>query len=460
MATELIWDLELIKRYDQTGPRYTSYPTALQFSDNFGVAAYHAAAADSATARRPLSLYFHIPFCARVCYYCGCNKVVTKRREHAEPYLQALFHEIEMQSELMGHNQTVEQLHWGGGTPTFLNPTQMQALMDKTAKHFNLVSGDFGDYSIEIDPREADWGTIGHLRSLGFNRISIGVQDFNPTVQQAVNRVQSEEETRDVIDAARALTFRSINIDLIYGLPFQSCTSFMKTVDKVIDIRPDRLSVFNYAHMPNRFMPQRRINNEDLPSPQEKLAILENTITRLLDAGYVYIGMDHFALPDDDLALAQEEGTLHRNFQGYTTHSQCDLIGMGVSSISRVGNVYTQNHANMEEYTSRINNGKLAIRRGLLMNEDDRIRSAVINQLICHFRLDFKPIEEKFGIRFQDYFADAIKKLSTMAADGLIQIDSNSIVVEPRGRLLIRNICMQFDTYQQVAEVQRFSRVI
>ncbi|GAA4649191.1 oxygen-independent coproporphyrinogen III oxidase [Kistimonas scapharcae] len=460
MATELIWDLELIKRYDQTGPRYTSYPTALQFSDNFGVAAYHAAAADSATARRPLSLYFHIPFCARVCYYCGCNKVVTKRREHAEPYLQTLFHEIEMQSALMGHNQTVEQLHWGGGTPTFLNPTQMQALMDKTAKHFNLVSGDFGDYSIELDPREADWSTIGHLRSLGFNRISIGVQDFNPTVQQAVNRVQSEEETRDVIDAARALTFKSINIDLIYGLPFQSCASFMETVDKVIEIRPDRLSVFNYAHMPNRFMPQRRINSEDLPSPQEKLTILENTITRLLDAGYVYIGMDHFALPDDDLALAQEGGTLHRNFQGYTTHSQCDLIGMGVSSISRVGNVYAQNHANMEEYASRVNNGKLAIRRGLLMNEDDRIRSAVINQLICHFRLDIKPIEETFGIHFQDYFADALKKLSTMAADGLIRMDSQSIVVEPRGRLLIRNICMQFDVYQQVAEVQRFSRVI
>lgn len=460
MATELVWDLELIKRYDQTGPRYTSYPTALQFSDCFDIAAYHNAAADSATARRPLSLYIHIPFCARVCYYCGCNKIVTRHREHAEPYLQTLFHEIEMQSGMMAHSQTVEQLHWGGGTPTFLNPARMQALMDKTARHFNLVSDDSGDYSIEIDPREADWSTIGHLRSLGFNRISVGVQDFNPTVQKAVNRVQSEEETRDIIDAARALTFKSINIDLIYGLPFQSCTSFMETIDKVIEIRPDRLSVFNYAHMPCRFMPQRRINSEDLPGPQEKLAILENTIMRLLDAGYVYIGMDHFALPDDDLALAQEQGTLHRNFQGYTTNSQCDLIGMGVSSISRIGNVYAQNHTNMEEYASRINNGKLAIRRGLLMNRDDRIRGAVINQLICHFRLDIKPLEEKFDIRFHDYFADAIKPLNAMATDGLIQMDQHSIVVEPRGRLLIRNICMQFDACQQVADVQHFSRVI
>ncbi|MCL6415763.1 oxygen-independent coproporphyrinogen III oxidase [Aestuariirhabdus sp. Z084] len=460
-SNKLVWDIELIKRYEGAGPRYTSYPTAVQFHELFSIDEYRQAARESVTKNTPLSLYFHLPFCTHVCYYCGCNKVITKDRSKALPYLELLHREIEMQAELFSTEQRVEQLHWGGGTPTFLSIEQMQALMKKTRQHFNLVDETEGDFSIEIDPREADWATMNALREMGFNRCSLGVQDLDPKVQKAVNREQSEADTMAIIDAARTLQFQSINIDLIYGLPFQSEASFMTTLERVIEIAPDRLSVFNYAHLPERFMPQRRINAEDLPSSAEKLAIMQSTTERLLDAGYVYIGMDHFARPDDELAIAQESGALHRNFQGYTTHAHCDLVGMGVSSISQVNGAYSQNHADIKMYMNRIENHQFAIKRGLVMNKDDFIRQAVISQLICHFELDFAAVEQRWDINFKNYFAAELDQLKPMAEDGLITLDEQGIEVTGRGRLLIRNICMQFDHYLgQESNKGRFSKVI
>ncbi|WP_461536426.1 oxygen-independent coproporphyrinogen III oxidase [Spongorhabdus nitratireducens] len=461
MTNELIWDKELIKRYDTAGPRYTSYPTAVQFTEDLGPDAYIEAAARSRDKNSPLSLYIHIPFCSTICYYCACNKIITKRREQAEPYLQHLYKEIEMQSRLFSRDQVVEQLHFGGGTPTFLSPEQMQNLMDHIGKHFSLADGRSSDFSIEIDPREADWGTICHLRDLGFNRISLGVQDFDIKVQKAINRIQSQEMTQSILDAARTMCFRSINMDLIYGLPHQNCESFLKTVDTVIEMRPDRISVFNYAHLPERFKPQRRINEADLPSPEEKLKILEQTTTRLQQAGYVYIGMDHFALPDDELAMAQENGTLHRNFQGYTTHSHCDLIGLGVSSIGKVDGCYVQNPVRMEPYMEAIDGDRLAYYRGLQMTDDDHLRQQVINELICHFKLDISGIESSFLIDFYAYFADTIPALEQMQADGLLTFSNNKISVLPAGRLLIRNICMLFDAHlNKKTHKNRYSRVI
>ncbi|MCL6271002.1 oxygen-independent coproporphyrinogen III oxidase [Sansalvadorimonas sp. 2012CJ34-2] len=459
MNNSLIWDTSLIRRYDQPGPRYTSYPTAVQFTGDFDQSLYNKAVA-SRDPSKPLSLYFHIPFCDTVCYYCGCNKIVTKHRSKAEPYLELLIQEMAMQSELFGRHAPVQQLHLGGGTPTFLNDDQMKQLMHAAEKYFRLVHDDDSDYSIEIDPREADWSTMGALRELGFNRISLGVQDFDVRVQTAVNRIQPISLTEDLIDASRALNFKSINLDLIYGLPFQSVSSFMNTVEKVIQLHPDRLSVFNYAHLPHRFKPQRRINSNDLPSPAEKLRMMEETTARLLDAGYVYIGMDHFALPDDDLAMAQEEGVLHRNFQGYTTHGHCDLIAMGVSSISQVGNVFAQNFPDMDNYTQRINNGQLPTYRGLQSTDEDMMRSHVIRRLICDFKLDFHSLENDLDINFLDTFRPELEQLKVMQEDGLLELDEQSLKVLPRGRLLIRNICMVFDQYLKAQTEQRFSRVI
>ncbi len=459
MNNTLIWDTSLIQRYDQPGPRYTSYPTAVQFAGEFDKNQYHQAAA-SRDPNKPLSLYFHIPFCDTVCYYCGCNKIVTKHRQRAEPYLDLLIREMAMHSELFGRHAPVEQLHLGGGTPTFLNNDQLLRLMEAADRYFYLTHGDYSDYSIEIDPREADWATMGHLCGLGFNRISLGVQDFDLKVQRAINRVQPVNLTEDLMDAARVLNFKSVNLDLIYGLPHQSCSSFMKTVDKVIGLHPDRLSVFNYAHLPHRFKPQRRINAEDLPSPAEKLRIMEETTAKLLDAGYVYIGMDHFALPDDDLAIAQEEGVLHRNFQGYTTHGHCDLIGMGVSSISQVGNVFAQNFTDMENYTNSVDDEQLPIYRGLVSSQEDMIRAHVIRRLICDFRLDFHTLEADLDINFRESFSQELESMKVMEQDGLLELGHDYLRVLPRGRLLIRNICIIFDQYMKTQTEQRFSRVI
>ncbi len=461
MKNSKLFDADLIAKYDQSGPRYTSYPTAVQFHEGFGKAEYRAAAEASNTTGRALSLYFHLPFCDTVCFYCACNKVATKDRSLAEPYLQRLYREIEMQSALFDSERPVEQLHWGGGTPTFISHAQMRELMDTTRRHFKLLTNDEGEYSIEIDPREARGDTIALLRELGFNRMSLGVQDFDETVQRAVNRIQSEAETRRVLEEARREGFRSVSIDLIYGLPFQSEESFGRTLDKIIDWAPNRLSVFNYAHLPERFKPQRRISAEDLPVPEEKLRILQMTIERLTNAGYVYIGMDHFARPDDELAIAQHNGTLYRNFQGYSTHAGCDLIGLGVTSIGKVDPTYGQNVRSLEEYYQRIDAGRLPIFRGIELSKDDQIRRDVITQLICNFKLRFDTVETRWGIGFRDYFRKELPRLEGMIEDGLLRMDTQGIEVLPPGRLLIRNICMSFDRYlASDASKGSFSKVI
>ena len=461
MQQTLVLDQALINRYDQSGPRYTSYPTAVQFHEGFGPAEYRAAARASNASGRPLSLYFHIPFCDTVCYYCACNKVVTKDRSRAQPYLDRLYREMAMQGELFDDSRPVEQLHWGGGTPTFISEGQMRELMAETAKHFRLLDDDSGEYSIEIDPREVNEATIGVLREIGFNRMSLGLQDLDPKVQQAVNRIQSAQETFGALDAARREGFRSISVDLIYGLPFQTATSFVATLDRVIEAAPDRLSVFNYAHLPERFKPQRRINEAELPSPDQKLDMLQQIGEHLAAAGYVYIGMDHFARPDDELALAQREGQLYRNFQGYSTHAHCDLVALGVTSIGMVGNTYAQNMRTLDEYYARIDAGELAVFRGIELTRDDELRRAVITQLICNFTLDMDAVGREWDIRFGDYFTGELGRLQVMARDGLIAIDDGVIDVLPAGRLLIRNICMVFDRYLGAAgQTARFSKVI
>lgn len=454
------WDADLIRRYDKAGPRYTSYPTAVQFHD--GVAPMHLLHAldKSRAANRDLSLYVHVPFCANICYYCACNKVVTKDRSRAQPYLDSLYREIETVSRHVNREQNVEQLHFGGGTPTFLSHDQLCDLLGKLRQHFNLHNDDTGDYSIEIDPREADWSTMGLLRELGFNRASFGVQDLDPEVQRAVNRLQSLEQTQAVMEAARTLAYRSINLDLIYGLPKQTPEGFAHTVEAIIALKPDRLSVFNYAHLPERFLPQRRINTADLPSAAAKLDMFETSIRQLMQAGYRYIGMDHFALPDDSLSIAQETGALQRNFQGYTTHGHCDLVGLGVSSISQIGDLFCQNTADIKQYQQTLDGGQLATRRGLVCHADDRLRRAIISQLICHFNLRFADIEQRFGIDFGDYFGDCFPMLQQMDRDGLIRLSDGGIEVLPAGRLLVRSVCMVFDAYQSVDSNQRFSRII
>jgi oxygen-independent coproporphyrinogen-3 oxidase len=460
---QVIFNPDLIQRYDKTGLRYTSYPTAVQFHEGFGEAQYRirARAANDEAKPRPLSLYFHIPFCATVCYYCACNKIVTKNRAHAVAYVDHLRREVELQAQLFGRERAVEQLHWGGGTPTFLNQGQMRALMRTTARHFNLLDGDRGEYSIEIDPRTVNEQTMVLLREFGFNRMSLGVQDFDPDVQKSVNRIQSEEQTLAVMDAARRHGFKSINVDLIYGLPLQTVDSFSRTLDKIIAASPDRLSVFNYAHLPQRFKVQRQINEADLPTPEEKLKILQLTVELLTEAGYVYIGMDHFAKPDDELAVAQRNGTLWRNFQGYSTHGNCDLIGMGMTAIGMIGDSYAQNVHAVEDYYQRIDAGRLPVYRGVELTKDDRLRREIIMQLICNLALDIPRLEEKWQIKFMDYFAAECQGLEGMVLDGLIALEGGVLCVRPAGRLLIRNICMVFDQYlHKDPAKQKFSRVI
>jgi len=462
MEQSVIFDLELIKRYDKSGPRYTSYPTAVQFHDGFAEAEYRAIArgTNDTSPLQPLSLYFHIPFCDTVCFYCGCNKIATKDRSKAQPYLDRVYKELALQSELFDPQRYVDQLHWGGGTPTFISHEQMRELMAETRRNFRLRDDDSGEYSIEIDPREVKGDTIKLLRELGFNRMSLGAQDFEPVVQKAVNRIQSEAGTFAVLDQARSEGFKSISIDLIYGLPLQTVASFERTLDKVIAASPDRLSVFNYAHLPELFKPQRRINEADLPLPAVKLEILHMAVEKLTEAGYVYIGMDHFARPQDELAIAQRERTLYRNFQGYSTHADCDLVGIGVTSIGMVGRSYGQNYKSIDEYYQAIDSGHLPVFRGIELNDDDVLRRDVITRLICHFELTLAEIEQQYGINFIDYFAVELEGLQAMQQDGLLEIADGRIRVMPRGRLLIRNICMEFDRYLRQAAPQRFSKVI
>ncbi|MEH6651262.1 MAG: oxygen-independent coproporphyrinogen III oxidase [Motiliproteus sp.] len=458
---QILWDADLIKRYDLSGPRYTSYPTAIQFDPALTPAQLVEAGQNTTDSNDPLSLYFHIPFCTHVCYFCACNKVITRNKKRAAPYLAELYKEMETLSNWYSNDRIVNQLHWGGGTPSFISDDEMRELMAQTRKHFKLRDDDKGDYSIEIDPREADAQRMKVLRELGFNRISLGIQDIELKVQEAVNRVQPIELSEEIITSARELGFKSVNVDLIYGLPHQTIDSFSRTLEKIIELSPDRLSVFNYAHMPDRFRSQMHIKDEDLPSPGDKLIILENTINQLIDAGYQYIGMDHFAKPDDELAIAQREGHLHRNFQGYTTHSDCDLVAMGVSAISQIGDVYYQNEHDLKLYQKAVDDKAEAIKRGVILTLDDRIRRSVINQLICHFELDPRQIEAEFGIDFEQYFAEEQALLQQFHSDGLIKLDNRCIEVTPAGRLLIRRICMTFDAYMPKQQTGRtFSRII
>lgn len=460
MDTSLIFDAELIRKYDKAGPRYTSYPTAVQFHEGFDEAQYRTLATASNAAGKSLSLYFHIPFCDTVCFYCACNKIVTRNRQRAAPYLERLHREIALQGALFDHNRPVTQLHWGGGTPTFISADEMRQLMQVTRAHFRLLDDDSGEYSIEIDPREANADTIALLRELGFNRLSIGVQDFDPLVQQAVNRIQSKQVTLEAMAAARREGFKSISVDLIYGLPHQSVARFARTLDSIIASDPDRISLFNYAHLPALFKTQRQIDETALPTAVVKLDILKSAIERLTAAGYVYIGMDHFAKPMDELARAQQEGTLYRNFQGYSTHADCDLVAMGVTSISKVGDSYSQNLKIPDAYYNRLDSGHLPVFRGVLLNADDRLRRTAITQLICHFALEFAALEKQYGIVFADYFAAELQELGDMQADGLLEVSASGIQVRPAGRLLIRNICMVFDAYLRRQSSQRFSKVI
>lgn len=458
---ELIFDPQIIRRFDVSGPRYTSYPTADRFVEAFDAAAYRSWLGKRTIGGigRALSLYFHIPFCNTICYYCACNKIITKDHGRSAKYLRYLGKEMALQAEALDGPHDVIQLHWGGGTPTFLSHDEMRRLMEMTRQHFRMLPD--GEYSIEVDPRKVDRETVQLLAELGFNRMSVGVQDFDPRVQAAVNRIQSLEETRVVIEAAREFGFKGISVDLIYGLPKQNVISFNHTLDEVVKLSPDRLSIYNYAHLPNLAKPQRRINEADLPSPDAKLQIMQLAIRRLTDAGYVFIGMDHFAKPDDELAVAQRQGRLHRNFQGYSTHAEADLLAFGVSAIGKVGPTYCQNYRTLEEYYDALDQGQLPVMRGLELTADDLLRRSIIQALMCHFELSIESIEIAHLIDFKSYFAAELADLAEMEAAGLLSIDDQWITVEPKGRILVRVIAMVFDKYlRSDRERVRYSKVI
>lgn len=453
-----LFDEAMIHKYNRSGPRYTSYPTALEFSPIETGA--EQIILEGRQQDVPVSLYFHIPFCRHLCYYCGCNKIITKKNADAGDYLEYLFAEIKHKRRLMKGNPVVKQLHLGGGTPTFFSDEEIVALWDFLQDEFDFVPENEGDFSIEIDPRELGENTLKTLRSLGFNRVSFGVQDLEETVQIAVNRVQSESLIRSVMSESRQLGYHSINIDLIYGLPHQTVETLANTVERIIDISPDRLSVFNYAHLPERFPAQRKIKNEDLPSPADKLVMLGNTINALTDSGYQYIGIDHFAKPDDELAVAQQQGNLHRNFQGYTILGDCDLLGFGVSSISQIGNHILQNNTDLKAYKKAIEAKQLPAIKQIEATGEDALRCYIIMNLLCHDYMDFADIEAKFAINAQAHFAQQIEQLKDMQADELVAIDDKGIRILPKGRLLGRNVAMVFDEYLENKHKNRFSKVI
>ncbi len=457
---------ELLQRFDISGPRYTSYPTADRMHTGFGPKDY----AEELRRRgerpdEPVSLYFHVPFCETLCYYCGCNKIPTKNHGRSAPYLDSVEQELRLVSGLLDARLPVTQLHWGGGTPTFLSDDEAARLMDMTHAHFALQSG--GEFSIEIDPRKVGARRVEHLARLGFNRMSVGVQDFAPEVQQAVNRIQSVEETREVIDAARGCGFASVSVDLIYGLPLQNVASFGRTLEQVIALSPDRIALYSYAHLPHVFKPQRRINADDLPSPDVKLKLLGMAIAALEEAGYVYIGMDHFAKPDDELARAQREGQLHRNFQGYSTHADIDLLAFGVSGISNVDGCYAQNAKTIDEYTEMLAFGKLPIARGVRLTPEDRLRRTAIQRLMCDFRLDLQALGDEFSVDPSATFGADLQRLAPLQDAGLVERagpGGMTVQVTPQGRLLVRVVAMQFDAYLHQPREQllqpRYSRVI
>jgi len=457
--TTLEWDESLLAKYNISGPRYTSYPTALEFTEDYKPEDY-LTSLKQLPEDKSLSLYIHIPFCQNICYYCACNKIITKDKSRAEKYVKNLIKEIRLVSANIGNNQ-LRQIHWGGGTPTYLSIEQITEIMQAIRASFKVPKVDSTEISIEIDPRAIPIEDIKHLAELGFNRMSMGVQDFDLKVQKAVNRVQSFEMTRDMILEARKYGFKSINLDLIYGLPYQTKQTFEQTLKLVMEISPDRISVFNYAHLPHRFKPQRRISSENLPSAVEKLAIFQYIIENLQENGYLYIGMDHFAKPDDELAIAQKEGCLHRNFQGYTTHEEYELIGVGVSSIGSINGHYHQNVRDTDSYYLALDKNEIPSWRGVEVNQDDLVRKRVIFDLICHFQLDMDKVESAFNINFEQYFAQELDMLMPFIEDELVEITEREINITNKGRLLIRNICMIFDAYlNELHTINSFSKVI
>ncbi|HTH79946.1 MAG TPA: oxygen-independent coproporphyrinogen III oxidase [Ramlibacter sp.] len=454
---------DLLRRFDVAGPRYTSYPTADRFVEAFGAPdlsrALEQRRAGHAALSIPLSLYVHIPFCEQLCYYCACNKIITRKHERGAEYLRLLSREVDLYTLQLGMNQSVTQLHLGGGSPTFLTDDELTSLMAMLRRSFSLVAG--GERSIEIDPRTVDAKRLAHLADLGFNRISFGVQDFETSVQQAVHRVQPFEQVAQLMDAARTIGFDSINVDLIYGLPLQTPESFERTLEKVEQIRPDRIALYGYAHLPDRFKPQRRIHSADLPGGADKLAMLSRALEKLQAAGYVYIGMDHFALPNDALAVAKRQGRLHRNFQGYSTQPDCDLIGLGVSAIGRIGATYSQNAKTLEEYTDHLEHGRLPVVRGLALSRDDLARRAVIMALMCQGQVLFESIELAWLLQFREYFEPELEKLRDYEAMGLCTVDDSGIQVTPTGWYVVRAIAMVFDRYVRADQNRaKFSRII
>lgn len=462
MDPMLSFNRALVEKYDRPGPRYTSYPTAPQFHEAFAVDDYRQAAqaSNNVPAPKPLSVYIHIPFCQSLCYYCACNKIITQKTHRAVEYLDYLKREIALQAELFDSRRLLTQLHFGGGTPTYLTSDQLGEVMDALHDAFNMDDSDNHEFSIEVDPRTISPERIHTLRKQGFNRLSFGVQDFDADVQTAVNRIQSEEQVRELVEAAREARFKSISVDLIYGLPLQTVASFDATLSKIIALRPDRIAAYSYAHLPERVRAQRLIRPEDMPPPERKLELLELTIQRLTAAGYVYIGMDHFALPEDELSLAQANGTLQRNFQGYSTHADCDLIGLGVSSIGKVGDSYSQSVKLLSQYYARLDEGILPVQRGYRLSDDDRLRRELIMELMCHGRIEFAKFEAGHGIVFREYFADALAQLDEFVADGLLELHDDALVLLPQGHLMMRNVAMAFDAYLGTEQTVRFSRTV
>ncbi len=454
---------ELLRKFDVSGPRYTSYPTADRFVEAFTAADYVSALEQRrdgpAAMVSPLSLYVHIPFCESLCYYCACNKIITKHHERAAEYLRYLSREVDLHIAHLGAGQVVSQLHLGGGTPTFLTDAELHELMSMLKRSFTLAP--HGEYSIEVDPRTVDAKRLATLKELGFNRLSFGVQDFDPEVQAAVHRIQPAEQVFALVASARALGFESINVDLIYGLPKQTPESFDRTLEQIASLRPDRIALYAYAHLPERFKPQRRIITVELPGAPAKVSMLSQSLNAFEKAGYVYIGMDHFALPDDALAVAKRQGRLHRNFQGYSTQPDCDLIALGVSSIGRVGATYSQNAKTLDDYYDILNHGNFPVVRGLALTRDDVVRRAVIMAIMCQGNLPFEAIELAHLLDFKKYFAAELESLKALQEQGLVQVNDTCIQVTPMGWFFVRAVAMVFDSHLQTDRTRaRFSKIL
>ena len=452
---------ETLNKYDISGPRYTPYPTADRFVEAFTEDAYKLALQNrrSVAAVSPLSIYVHIPFCESLCFFCACNKIVTKHHERSAEYLRYLNREIDLHIEHLGTGQTISQLHLGGGSPTFFSDDELSDLMSMLKRNFVFAPG--GEYSIEVDPRTVNEQRLKHLADLGFNRLSFGVQDFDPEVQKAVHRIQPAEQVFSLVDAARRLKFESVNVDLIYGLPMQTPESFNRTLAQVVELRPNRIALYGYAHLPERFKPQRRISEYELPAAQDKITMLASALSAFIKAGYVYVGMDHFALPDDDLAIAKRQGRLHRNFQGYSTQPDCDLISLGVSAIGRVGATYSQNAKTIEEYFDHLNHGRFPVVRGLALSRDDVIRRAVIMAIMCQGSLQYEAIELAYMVDFKTYFAPELEQLKTLQSTGMLILEEGGMQVTDTGWFFVRAVAMVFDRYLQTDRNRaRFSKIL